>query len=137
MSSFNFFHTSKFDLFIKESQIPCGGNGVYSRNFIPEDTFIDYYSGEIVDHLSTGEYYFYVSPEFGIDASSFPRCMMAMMNDAGYRPKSKKKLKGWKDHSFQNNCEFIIREDKVEVWSIKDIPSFTELFASYGDEFWN
>lgn len=133
----DFYHTSKFNLIIKGSQIKGGGNGVYTMDDIPKNTFIDYYQGDIIDYFSTGEYYFYVSNEYGIDASSFPRCMMAMINDASFRPKSKKKLKGWDDHLFQNNCEFKINADKVEVWSLNNIPSGSELFVSYGDEFWN
>jgi hypothetical protein len=36
------------------------------------------------------------------------------------------------------NCEFVIDEIKeiVEIWSIKNISTESELFISYGSDYW-
>ena len=47
-----------------------------------------------------------------------------------------------KNSQFVNNCEFRIIEKKIKknnkicLYSIKDIKRCDELFASYGDEYW-
>lgn len=37
---------------------------------------------------------------------------------------------------FDNNCEFIITEKNVEIWTIKNIKKYEELFISYGNDYW-
>jgi hypothetical protein len=133
-----YYHKSKFDLYIDNSSIVNSGLGVFTKTFIPKDSFIDEYYGEIIDYLFGGDYYFKIDKDYGINAEKFPRCYMAMLNDASYVPKSNRQLKKFVKHDYKNNCVFKVDEinKKVYVVSKVDIPSKSELFISYGDEYW-
>jgi SET domain-containing protein len=121
-----YYHTSQFNLEIRNSQIKGAGFGVFTNNFIPKNTFIDYYQGLLTKYsISMGRYYFKINDEYGVEAYDYPRCYMAMLNDSY-------------NSSFQNNCEFIVDEVnmKVSIFSIYDILPNQELFISYGSEYW-
>ena len=120
-----YYHNSKFDLQINKSQIKEAGLGVFTNDFIPNNTFIDFYKGNKCYGLKGGSYFFCINNIIGIDAQAYPRCYMAMLNDV---------------YNTNNivNCEFIIDEDKktIEIWSCLDIEPKSELFISYGDSYW-
>ena len=131
MSFENFYYNNtKFILDIKPSNIKNGGNGLFSLQNIPNETMIGYYIGDILSgNNKVTDYSFQISKKYFIDAKEFPRCYIAMINDA-------------KNSQFVNNCEFRIIEKKIKknnkicLYSIKDIKRYDELFASYGDEYW-
>ena len=131
MSFDNFYYNNtKFILDIKPSNIKNGGNGLFSLQNIPNETMIGYYIGDILSgNNKVTDYSFQISKKYFIDAKEFPRCYIAMINDA-------------KNSQFVNNCEFRIIEKKIKknnkicLYSIKDIKRCDELFASYGDEYW-
>lgn len=120
-----YYHNSNFNLNINKSLIDNAGNGVYTNDFIPNNTFIDCYEGDIKYFIKAGEYYFGINENIGIDAFLYPRCYMAMINDA-------------RGSIFDNNCDFKINDKEliVEVWSIRDIKDGEELFINYGSEYW-
>ncbi len=132
-----YYHKSIYNLYVKDSGIINSGLGVFTRDFIPKETFIDEYYGEIIDYLYGGDYYFRIDNDYGINAEKFPRCYMAMLNDADYKPKSKRKLRTFISHDFINNCYFKIEDRKIRIFSKEDIHENTELFISYGSEYWN
>lgn len=122
-----YYHTSPFQLYIKTSQIPNAGCGVYTKELIPEGTVIDEYYGELYRiHHSPSRYYLEVDEGVGIDAFNFPRCYMAMINDT---------------HGtlYTINCEFICdkQAQRAYVKTLFDIQPETELFVSYGDCYWS
>jgi len=121
-----YYHNSKFNLRIDKSNIKEAGLGVFTNDFIPANTFIDYYKGNTCSGIKGGLYFFAINNIVGIDAQSYPRCYMAMLNDV-YKS------------SFTVNCEFIIDEEAktVEIYSCKNIEPDEELFISYGDSYWN
>ena len=131
MSFDNFYYNNtKFILDIKPSNIKNGGNGLFSLQNIPNETMIGYYVGDILSgNNKVTDYSFQISKKYFIDAKEFPRCFIAMINDA-------------KNSQFVNNCEFRIIENKIKkknkicLYSIKNIKRCDELFASYGDEYW-
>jgi hypothetical protein len=131
MSFENFYYNNtKFILDIKPSNIKNGGNGLFSLQNIPNETMIGYYVGDILSgNNKVTDYSFQISKKYFIDAKEFPRCFIAMINDA-------------KNSEFVNNCEFRIIENKIKkknkicLYSIKNIKRCDELFASYGDEYW-
>lgn len=131
MSFDNFYYNNtKFILDIKPSNIKNGGNGLFSLQNIPNETMIGYYAGDILSgNNKVTDYSFQISKKYFIDAKEFPRCFIAMINDA-------------KNSQFVNNCEFRIIENKIKkknkicLYSIKNIKRCDELFASYGDEYW-
>jgi len=131
MSFKNFYYNNtKFILDIKPSNIQNGGNGLFCLQNIPNETMIGYYIGDILyGNNKVTDYSFQISKKYFIDAKEFPRCYIAMINDAV-------------NSQFVNNCEFRIIENKIKknnkicLYSIKNIKRYDELFASYGDEYW-
>ena len=122
-----YYHTSKYKLQLDVSTILNAGKGVFTDECIITNTFIDYYYGDEISYIGTGAYFVGFEDGgriLGIDALSFPRCYMAMVNDS-YKT------------SFYNNCRLDVVDDKIEIWSIVDICSGQELFMSYGSHYWN
>ena len=134
-----YYHNSSFDLYITISNIHNGGLGIFTRSFIPKDSLIDEYCGELKIGIYGGEYYFSITNLMGINALNYPRCYMAMLNDASFKPISKRGLKKFIPHNYTNNCYFIVDEknSKVYVHSLVDILPNDELFISYGCNYWN
>ena len=93
MSFDNFYYNNtKFILDIKPSNIKNGGNGLFSLQNIPNETMIGYYKGDILSgNNKVTDYSFQISKKYFIDAKEFPRCYIAMINDA-------------KNSQFVNNC---------------------------------
>jgi hypothetical protein len=132
----NFYNDGSFNLYITHSQLPDAGLGVYTEDFIPEDTIIGEYIGELVKSykLETNDYFYELVEAdesngvmgVGIDSSKLPRCYMAMINDAQF------------SKTYSNNCVFEgeIEEGKVYVVSTRDIEPEEELFISYGEGYW-
>ncbi len=132
----NFYNDGPFNLHITHSQLPDSGLGVYTEDFIPENTIIGEYKGKLVKsyNLETNDYFYELVEAdknneimgVGIDASELPRCYMAMINDAQF------------SKSYSNNCIFEgdLEEQKVYVVAIRDIEPDEELFVSYGEGYW-
>jgi len=145
----DFFHTSKFDIYLKESSIPNAGFGVFTKDFIPKGAMIDEYVGDVFMDMSVfSAYAFSVSEKVTIDAYALPRCYMAMLNDASHMSKQKVK-KGKKTVSIMpefysdkngvilaNNCEFLVKHNRVFVLASRDIMPEEELFIDYGEDYW-
>jgi hypothetical protein len=121
----SYYHTSKFKIEIRDSNIKGAGQGVFTAEEIPENTLIDDYLGTY-QSIPTSRYYFYIKEGVGIDAGNYPRSYMGMINDSF-------------NSNFHNNCTFIIDETKntVSVESLRHIEAGEELFISYGDSYWN
>ena len=122
----DFYHKSDYSLEIRTSTILGAGRGVFTNDTIEPNQFIDQYMGEEMRYLCCGAYFVaFRDRPGGIDAQSFPRCYMAMINDAYGSP-------------YLNNCRLV--EDatgQIDVWSINRIHPGEELFMSYGNEYWN
>ena len=134
-----YYHKSEYDLFLKESGILYAGLGVFTNSFIEKESFIDFYYGDIIDYPTYGEYCVgLLDDKLSINAINYPRCYMAMLNDASYKPTSKRAIRRKKfiDHDFFNNCYFKKEENKVKVYSLYDIEPGSELFISYGENYW-
>ncbi len=117
----SYYHTSPYTLDIRASTITNAGLGVFAEKDIPAGVCIDAYTGDLLS-IPTSRYYFQIEEGIGIDAGSYPRCYMAMLND-GFE---------------KNNCMFRVDSEKIQVsvWSKRDIKTGEELFVSYGDDFW-
>ena len=143
---FNIFNLNETNIYINNtehilnvepSNIKCAGNGIFTYKDIPKETLIGYYKGTLkkTSNECVGDYSFSLSKQYYIDASSFPRSYIAMINDAH-------------GSKFKNNCEFRIElyddngkkykcsERKISLWSLKKIKTGSELFASYGEDYW-
>jgi hypothetical protein len=120
----SYYHNSNLNIEIKTSNIKDGGLGVFTNEYIMENTLIDGYTGEYRSRCFS-RYYFLIRDGIGIDALDYPRCYMGMLNDSF-------------GSSYSNNCKFMVdlENDIVNVWSIRDIKPGEELFISYGADFW-
>jgi hypothetical protein len=110
-----------FELEIKESLIPNAGLGVFTKEFIKKGEIIGEYTGARID--SDGNYTYILDNGKCIDAAGFPRCFVAMMNDSI-------------GTQFLRNCEFIEKGCKVYAIATQNIPEDSELYVSYGVDFW-
>jgi hypothetical protein len=121
----SYFHRSTFNLEIKDSNIANAGFGVFTKDFIPKDALIDGYFGDFMT-FSNSKYYFCIKDGVGINAINYPRCYMAMINDAHQT-------------TFTNNCRFEVdtNTNTVTVWSKVDIQPGEELLISYGKDYWD
>jgi hypothetical protein len=138
LESLKLYHTSNFILYISKSNIINSGYGVFTKTFIPKDIKIDEYLGTYTESLYGGEYFFRIDENGGINAIDTPRCYMAMLNDASYIPTSNRALRKFVKHNYNNNCYFKadIENRKVYVYSLIDIDANSELFISYGIDYW-
>ena len=119
-----YYHNSRFELEIRPSMIDGAGLGVFAKNDIPTNSFIDYYTGDICRGLKGGLYFFAINDTLGINAEAYPRCYMGMINS---------------NHgtAYDLNCEFVVDQEKetVAVYSIREILAGNELYVSYGTEY--
>jgi len=133
-----FWNNTKLILNVEESNIINSGNGIFTYQNIPKETLIGYYEGLLKedDGSCVGDYSFSLNKKWYIDARSYPRSYIAMINDAH-------------GSKFKNNCEFRIEledpitgkkrkpyERKITLWSIKNIKAGQELYADYGKDYW-
>ena len=133
-----FWNNTKFILNVETSKIPNSGNGIFTYQDITKETLIGYYDGILRedDGSCVGDYSFSLNKKWYVDARSYPRSYIAMINDAH-------------GSKFKNNCEFRIEledpitdkkrkpfERKITLWSIKNIKAGQELYADYGKDYW-
>lgn len=126
-----YYNNTEWALSVRESGIPDAGMGLYTEEDIPACSYIGTYEGVLTkDTNMLSSYSFEVSPRYFIDAREFPRCYIAMVNDA-------------RNSSFTYNCEFRMRNKReiknrrIELYAITHIPKGSELFANYGDDYWD
>lgn len=150
MSKEEYFHNSKYNLFLAKSNIPNAGNGVYTHDYIPPNTLIDEYTGAIYTYNHGGGYTFNVTDDYYIDARDYPRCYMGMVNDCSYIQRVKvRRKKRWVDKTPESyydaknqrcviNCTFVTDTEtkRVYIHSTTGIEPGSELFVSYGDDYW-
>jgi hypothetical protein len=144
-----YYHTSQFNLYLQESNIPNAGLGVYTHNTIPTNTRIDEYKG-IISRFTGGAYALELINGYRIDARELPRCYMGMINDCSHIKQQYKRKKGRNiditpaayydslGNPLEINCEFVIcyEGQLAYVHSIKEIMPGQELFISYGKDYW-
>jgi uncharacterized protein len=121
------YHTSSYSLSIATSNIPNAGKGVFTNEFIPKDTIIDEYHGDVYEiSFASSRYFLEITPGCGIDAFNYPRCYMAMVNDVH-------------GTNYKVNCMFVIDIEtrRAFIKSITDIHAQCELYVSYGNEYWH
>jgi hypothetical protein len=63
-----YFYNSIFNLYLNNSQIPNAGFGVFTKDLIPKDTYIDEYIGDIYSYNPSGCYVIEINLDYYIDA---------------------------------------------------------------------
>ena len=120
-------------LFIKRSNVPGAGKGLFTKKAIPKGTRIVEYKGKIttwkeVDHhQGKNGYIYYVKRDHVIDAFTYEKALARYANDA----KGLNKVK-----ELNNNAEYVEDGLKVYIESRRDIPAGGEILVDYGKEYW-
>lgn len=121
-------------LVVKKSNIPGAGKGLFTKKAIAKGERIVEYKGKTstwkeVDHRDgSNVYIYYVNRNFVIDARTYPKSLGRYVNDA----RGLTIIKG-----LTNNCEYVQEGTRVFIDAIKNIPAGSELFVSYGKEYWD
>ena len=120
-------------LVIKRSTIPGSGKGLFTKALIPKGTRIIEYTGRIttwkeVENDHTNAYIYTVNSRHVIDARNHLKSLARYINDA----RGLTKIKG-----ITNNCTYVNEKKRVFVEALRDIPAGSELFVSYGKEYWD
>jgi uncharacterized protein len=120
-------------LFVKESNIPGAGKGLFTTVDIPKGTRIVEYKGrrtvwkEVKD--DTSNYYIYtINRNNVIDAQKTLSALARYANDA----KGLTRVKG-----LTNNCVYVNDKNKAFIESVKNIPAGAEILVDYTQDYWN
>lgn len=121
-------------LYIKESQIPSSGNGLYTAIPIYKDEVISIFKGKILSdneaqcRATAGEDAYFINlPDGTIMDSMTVKCFAKYANDAS----------GFIQSSFKNNSKITLDEDgKVCVVATKKISVGAEIFCGYRSGYW-
>ncbi|HEU4472867.1 MAG TPA: SET domain-containing protein [Flavisolibacter sp.] len=121
------------ELVVKPSTIPGSGMGLFTTVFIPKGTRIAEYKGRIttwkeVKHDSDNGYIYTINDNHVIDARPYLKAMARYANDA----RGLVRIKG-----ITNNCTYVNEGLRAFIEALKDIPAGSEIFVSYGKEYWD
>jgi uncharacterized protein len=118
---------------VKPSTLPNAGKGLFTKIFIPKGTRIVEYKGRIttwkeVEHDHDNAYLFTVHEGHVIDASRSYKALSRYANDArGFT-----RVTGITNNSIYYRDE----NDRVFLESKRDIEAGSEIFVSYGADYW-
>ncbi|HYG17742.1 MAG TPA: SET domain-containing protein-lysine N-methyltransferase [Ohtaekwangia sp.] len=120
-------------LYIKKSNLPNAGMGLFTKKFIPKGTRIVEYKGristwkDIKDEDGKNGYIFYVTRNHVIDALPHKKALARYANDA----RGLVRIKG-----MTNNCDYITDGKTPYIESKRDIPAGGEILVDYGQDYW-
>lgn len=123
-------------LYVKESQLPMAGKGLFTDKAIKKNSKIIEYKGEIINWKQYEKrvaedkdgYLFFISKNKCIDAYPTPRYKARYANDAA----GLKRVKG-----LTNNSSYQVFEDKCYIVAERDIKAGEEIFVDYTRDYWN
>jgi uncharacterized protein len=126
-------------LYLKKSQLPGAGKGLYTSRDIKKDEEIVEYKGEVVPWSVVEErsakgyegYAFYISEKMSVDAYFTPKAMGRYANDA----KGFGRIEG-----LRNNSQYIVKRRngvrKVFIVASRNIKAGSEILVDYGSDYW-
>jgi uncharacterized protein len=121
-------------LYVKKSNLPGAGKGLFTKKFIPKGTRIIEYIGEKLEWKEVEKmaedrngYVFFFTNKNVIDAWNFKKALARYANDA---------LGLTREQGLRNNAEYVTEKKRCYIEAIKDIPAFSEIFVGYGAEYW-
>ena len=121
------------DLLVKTSSLPNSGKGLFTKVFIPKKTRIVEYQGKVCkwsdveDNFDNG-YIYFVNKNHVIDAGNTKKFLARYANDA---------LGLSTEKGMRNNSRYTTKGLQVFIESLEDIPAGSEIFVSYGKEYWD
>ncbi len=121
-------------LYIKESNIPGAGMGLFTKEYIAKGTRIVEYKGKVTtwkevvqgNHLNL--YVFYITRNYVIDSMPYKKAFARYANDAT----GITKIKG-----LRNNSKYVVEKKRVFVEAVKNILAGEEILVAYGKEYWD
>lgn len=131
----NKIEASEFDyLYIKESQIPHAGNGLYTAIKIYKDEIISHFKGDVLTdaqakaNADEGRDRYFINLLDGTILDSMNvDCFAKYANDAS----------GFSSSDFKNNAKITLDENNdVCLIATSNIKEGQEVFCSYGKEYW-
>lgn len=117
---------------VKTSTLPGAGKGLFTTTEIKKGEIIIEYLGkrytwkEVEDDTDNG-YIYFIDNKNVIDASQDKKALGRYANDAS----GLQKIKG-----ISNNTEYVQEDKRVFLRAKKLIPAGSEIFVSYGPEYW-
>jgi len=123
------------DLLVKKSTLPNAGKGLFVKRDVKKGERIVEYIGEIITEKELDAraekdiygYAFFINKKKCIDAYYTPDELARYANDA----KGLTRIKG-----VTNNAEYEIWKQRGWIRATKDIKAGSEIFVSYGAEYW-
>ena len=121
------------ELEIKTSTIAGGGQGLFTKVFIPRGARIIEYKGTIttwekVKDEADNAYIYFLKPNYVIDARHHPKSLGRYANDAKGLVRTKGK---------SNNAKFLDDGLRVFIAATKDIHAGDEILVEYGRGYWD
>ncbi|MEO8852793.1 MAG: SET domain-containing protein-lysine N-methyltransferase [Ginsengibacter sp.] len=120
-------------LYVKKSNIPGAGKGLFTKQFIAKGKLIVEYKGrittwkEVLNGKVFNGYVFYLNRSHVIDCMPCKKALARFANDANGLNKI---------GNLRNNSKFIIEQNKVYIHASKDICAGEEILVSYGRDYW-
>jgi len=121
-------------LYVKVSQLPASGNGLFTAIDIYKDEVIAIFKGEILTDLQAklrakkgNDKYFINMVDGSIMDSMHVACFAKYANDA----------EGFSKSNFKNSAKITLDEDSnVCITATKNIKNSEEIFCCYGKNYW-
>ncbi len=121
-------------LYVKKSNLPGAGKGLFTKKFIPKGTRIIEYIGEKLEWKEVEKmaedrngYVFFFTNKYVIDAWNFKKALARYANDARGLTR---------EEGLKNNAEYVTEKKRCYIEATIDIPAFSEIFVGYGAEYW-
>ena len=122
-------------LYVKRSQIPKAGKGLYTDAPIKKGAHFIEYEGELVtwaevlkrSEAGRGGYAFYITKNKCVDAFDTPEALARYANDA----RGMTRIPG-----LRNNAVYAIKGGKPYIQSTRNIKAGEEIFVYYGPDYW-
>ena len=121
------------ELEVKKSTLPGAGLGLFAKSHISKGSRIVEYKGrrtvwkKVEDDYKNG-YIYTIDPQHVIDAKTYKKALARYANDAHGMVRKK---------GIKNNARYVVDGLKVFIEAMKDIPAGSEIFVSYGKEYWD
>lgn len=122
-------------LFVKRSQIPKAGKGLFTDTPIKKGELIIEYEGEIITWAEVmkrsengrGGYAFYITNKKCVDAYDHPEALARYANDARGLTRA---------DGLKNNAIYSIHKGKPYIEATRNIKAGEEIFVYYGPDYW-
>jgi uncharacterized protein len=122
-------------LHIKKSTLPGAGKGLFTDRDIRKGELVCEYEGERItwaeaekrNEKERGGYVYYINAKNCIDAFDYKDTFGRYANDAA----GVGRIPG-----FRNNSTYDVVKKKVYIRATRNIPAGSEIFVSYGPQYW-